>query len=137
LVPIIALIAGIGLSAIPQKWAVAAAVVICIEGLGNQISDFRIKEEVCYKLTLETQLNTVLKPHEKVVIFTGPDPQLTYWLNRKTWSIDRAEFGEQLLMERIRKDGVHFVVLDRNVDASIPGQKPVFTTKDCLVYRIQ
>ena len=137
LVPIIALIAGIGLSAIPQKWAVAAAVVICIEGLGNQISDFRIKEEVIYKLTLEAQLNAVLKPHEKVVIFAGPDPQLTYWLNRKTWSIERAEFGEKLLMERIRKDGVQFVVLDRNVDASIPGQKPVFTTKDCLVYRIQ
>ena len=125
------------MSSIPQKWAVAAAVVICIEGLGNQISDFRIKEEVRYKLTLEAQLNTVLKPQEKVVIFTGPDPQLTYWLNRKTWSIERTEFGEQLLMERILKDGVHFVVLDRNVDASIPGQKPVFTTKDCLVYRIQ
>jgi hypothetical protein len=136
LVPVLALIAGIGVSMLPRNWAIAAVVLICVEALANQVSDFRIKDEVLYKLTIADQVDQALKKSEKVVVCTGPDPQLTYWLNRKTWSVEPNEVLNEEMKIRFKNAGFQFIVLDRHVDQALGNLKPEFTTSDCWIYRI-
>lgn len=136
LVPILALLAGLGLNYFPKKWTVGLLVIIAAEGIGNQVSDFRIKEEVRYKLTLESQVDSVLDEAEKVVILSGPDPQLTYWLHRKTWSIDRSELEVPHMLQSFKSGGFQYIVLDRRADQALPNWLPAYTTPDCWIYRI-
>ena len=132
-VPVLAVLAALGLQQLEPKWAFFLLLIIAIEGIGNQVSDFRIKEEVKYRLTLEDQLNSILPKGEKIVLFSGPDPQLMYWFNRKGWSLDQGQENNSDLLQEIATKGGKYLVTDKN-QYDLIGLEIYKETKDCRIY---
>jgi 4-amino-4-deoxy-L-arabinose transferase-like glycosyltransferase len=133
-VPVMAVLAAVGLQQLDPKWAFILLLIIAIEGVGNQISDFRIKDEVKYRVTLEDQLNSVIPKGEKVVVFTGSDPQLMYWLNRKGWSLDEGAEKNKDLLKEISEEGGKYLVTDKS-QYDLVGMKVYKETEDCRIYK--
>lgn len=134
-VPVMAVLAGLGLESFGRRWSVILLTLICIEGIGNQISDFRIKDEVRYRLVLEEQLDAVLPEKEKIVLFTGANPEYMYWFHRKGWSIEPGEEKDPLILDDIRKHGGKYFVIDK-YGQDIQGFRLVAETRDCKIYSV-
>ncbi len=136
-VPVLAVIAALGLQRLQPRWSLFLVVLICVEGIGNQISDFRVKKEVSYRLELEDQLNSVVPPGEKIVLFTGANPEYMYWFHRKGWSIDPGDEMDEEIMTDIRKNGGKYLVIDKHFqDIHIRGFKLIAETRDCKIYSV-
>ena len=134
-VPVMAVLAALGLENFGPRWSLILLVVVCIEGIGNQISDFRMKDEVRYRLDLEAQLDTVLPANEKIVIFTGANPEYMYWFHRKGWSIDPGDENDPMILEDIRKHGGKYFVIDKH-STDITGFELIAETRDCKIYSV-
>lgn len=134
-VPVMAVIAALGLQRLEPKWAIVLLVLIAIEGIGNQVSDFRIKDEVQYRLTLETQVNKFVPKGEKIVIHTGPNPEWMYWYHRKGWSLEPAEIQDTARMRLVHSQGGKFIVVDKRLwQIHLPYEK-VGETRDLAVWK--
>lgn len=134
-VPVMAVLAGIGLHRLEPRWSLVLVILICIEGIGNQISDFRVKKEVSYRLELEEQLNSVIPRGERIVLFTGANPEYMYWFHRKGWSIEPGDENDPSIMDDIRKDGCEYLVIDKHYE-DIQGYELIAETKDCKIYSV-
>lgn len=135
-VPVMAALAGIGLQRIDKRIAIALLILIAAEGIGNQIADFRIKEEVGYKLTLEQQVNELVPKGEKIIIHSGPNPEWMYWYHRKGWSLEPEEIASPERMRTIRASGGNYIVVDKRVwQVKLPFEK-VGETTDLVVWKM-
>ncbi len=136
-VPVLALIAAIGAQQFPPKWGWIIVGLMAIEGIANQLSDFRIKDEVRYKLTLEQQINRIIPTKtEHIVVMYGPNPEPMYWLHRKGWSIDAVELSNPMVISRIKASNTRFlIVIDTDQKIYIPFSKWK-QTKDCSIYLV-
>jgi len=135
-VPVLAVIAGLGLQRLDKRLGIALLMLIATEGIGNQIADFRIKEEVKYKLTLEQQVNQLVPKGEKIIIHSGPNPEWMYWYHRKGWSLKPEEIQNPVKMLEIRKEGGDYIVIDkRDWDIELPFKK-VGETRDLEVWKM-
>jgi len=135
-VPVMAIIAALGLQRMDQRWAIALLMLIVTEGIGNQISDFRIKDEVRYKLTLEQQVNQLVPAGEKIIIHSGPNPEWMYWYHRKGWSLQPEEIQNAAKMTEILQEGGDYIVIDKRVwDVALPFTK-IGETKDLAVWKM-
>ncbi len=134
--PVLALIAGIGLTQFNSKWAFILLIGICIEAIANQWSDFRIKDEKTYKTSLELQLNKVLPQSERIVIPTGANYEWMYWYNRKGWSVDADSLLNPDFLYRLKKKGAKFIVFDKhelNPKLTLPV---IGESADCFVLKL-
>ncbi|MBI3239515.1 MAG: glycosyltransferase family 39 protein, partial [Flavobacteriia bacterium] len=93
-VPVMAVVAAFGLQRMDKRLATALLFLIMAEGIGNQISDFRVKDEVRYKLTLEQQVNQLVPKGEIIIIHAGPNPEWMYCYHRKGWSLHHTEITD-------------------------------------------
>jgi hypothetical protein len=135
-VPVMAVIAGLGLQRLEPKWSIALLVVIGIEGIANQWTDFRIKDEVRYRLTLEAQVDQLVPEGEKIIIHTGPNPEWMYWYHRKGWSLEPEELLNTDNMNNIRQQGGKYIVVDKRLwTVELPYRK-VGETEDLSVWAI-
>ncbi|MFN5846488.1 MAG: ArnT family glycosyltransferase [Flavobacteriia bacterium] len=132
-VPVMAVLAALGLEFFGPRWSLILLVLVCIEGIGNQISDFRLKKEVSYRLDLENQLDSILPKNEKIVIFTGANPEYMYWYHRKGWSIDPGDEKDPHIIRDIRENGGKYFVVDKHAE-DISGFQLLAETRDCKVY---
>lgn len=83
-VPIMALVAGYGITELPsKKWQWVFIVAIVIEGVANQQHDFFIKNSEKYKLEYESIANQFVPKESLVVVNSTQNPQELYFLNRK------------------------------------------------------
>lgn len=135
-VPVMAVLAGIGLQLIDKRIAFGLLILIAAEGIGNQIADFRIKEEVRYKLTLEQQVNQLVPKGEKIIIHSGPNPEWMYWYHRKGWSLEPEDISNPEGMRSVRRFGGRYIVIDKRVwQVELPYQK-IGETTDLAVWKI-
>jgi 4-amino-4-deoxy-L-arabinose transferase-like glycosyltransferase len=133
-VPVMAVVAGLGLQRLEPKWALILLIIAAIEGIGNQVSDFRIKNEVKYRLTLEQQVDSLVPKGEKIVIHTGPNPEWMYWYHRKGWSLEPAEILHAERMKIIRRQGGKYIVTDKRLwPVELPYRK-IGETRDLAVW---
>lgn len=135
--PVLATLAAIGLQRFQPKWSIVLLLFIGMEGLGNQLSDFRIKPEVKYRLSLEKQVNQFVPKNAKIVIPTGSNPEWMYWYHRKGWSIDSLELTHPETMDTIDKNGGHYFVLDKHVSVLQPPFRLLGETKDLRIFLIK
>lgn len=135
-VPVMAVLAGIGLQRMDKRLAIVLLVIIAAEGIGNQINDFRIKDDVKYKLSLEDQVNRLVPKGEKIIIHLGPNPEWMYWYHRKGWSLEPEEITDVNRMQSVRAFGGKYIVIDKRVwQVELPFQK-IGETEDLVVWKM-
>lgn len=136
-VPVMAVIAALGLQRFNARWSVALLLLIVLEGILNQISDFRIKDEVRYRLTLEAQVNQFVPKGERIIIHSGSNPEWMYYYHRKGWSLQPQELADTAKIKAISDQGGNYVVVDkRNCDLTLPYKK-VGETADLAIWKVQ
>lgn len=135
-VPVMAIVAGLGLQRMEPRLSLILLMLIAVEGIGNQLTDFRIKDEVKYKLSLERQVNRLVPKGEKIIIHTGPNPEWMYWYHRKGWSLEPSEILDPQKMQSVRTDGGRYIVIDKRVwEILLPFEK-IGETHDLVVWKM-
>ncbi len=138
-VPIMALIAGYGVSSF-QKKAIQILIlaVIMLEGTLNQLHDFRLKDHELAFVKLESDLDHFSKRSDLIAVNTGDNPTAIYFAHRKGW----VASNDQLLNETFRKDMQrkgckYIVVLKRYLGGNLYLPLPVvLTNENWTVYKI-
>lgn len=134
--PVMALMAGYGLSFLKPGWQYILLVLIGVESLFNQSYDFIIKENEMYKLELESSVKDII-PKENLIIVNGsPSPQTIYFLHRRGWTADNEKLLEPLyISEKITK-GARYLVIDKNRLDHEFAFPIVYQSNDITVYRL-
>lgn len=111
--PLMALIAGYGLSRLKLKWQYILLMVISLEAIANQQDDFFIKESEKCKLNFEQIADNVSDKKDLVIVTGGLNPKTMYFLHRKGWSVYNESLTDSIKMEEMHKKGAKYVFVDR------------------------
>lgn len=136
-VPVMALLAGIGISYLPAKVYPYALILIALEGIANQQHDFFIKESEKHKLTLEGLMDQYSPKGDLIVVNGGASPQHIYFAHRKGWSPANDSLMVRGFLEDKIEKGAKTLVIDRSVFKG--GNLPyalVFSNEHYLIYRL-
>jgi len=110
--PVMALIAGYGLSKFPAKYLFIPLILISLEGIANQQHDFFIKNSERYKLSLEYLTAKHISKNELIVINGGPSPQEIYFAHRKGWTVENKMINKKEL-EHFKELGASFLIINK------------------------
>ena len=111
--PIMALIAGYGLSKLKAKWMYFFLLVISVESIANQYNDFFIKDELKCKLKYELIADEFTNKDDLVVVTGGMDPITMYYLHRKGWSVYNDVLTDSIKMDEMHKQGAKYIFVDK------------------------
>jgi 4-amino-4-deoxy-L-arabinose transferase-like glycosyltransferase len=139
-VPVMALVAGYGLSKIKsQKIALILLVAISIEGIANQHHDFRIKEKSEKILNLEKDLDTVSQRSDLILINSGYYPTPMYFSHRKGWVNSNEKIEDEQYIEELKKRGLKFIVILKRSFGSemqLANYEVVLENEDYCIYKL-
>ena len=134
-IPLMALIAGYGLSKIRKPfWGYLLLSVIVLEGILNQQHDFFIKENHRYKLDLESLVSEIVEKDELVVVNGGENPQMMYFAHRRGWSIDAITLGKKRKIQTLRDEGASYLIWDKHLSSQFHIQLPVLFENEDYVF---
>lgn len=115
LVPIMAVIVGYGLQQINSKKLIVALLGIAsIESIANQQHDFRIKEQMKYKMEVVEFINQNSQINDKLIVLSEGNPQLLYLSHRKGWIRHKEELQDPTLISELKNEGAQFILVDKN-----------------------
>jgi hypothetical protein len=123
--PMMAVVAGIGLSRLNGRWLTLVMAVIVVESFINQYHDFRTRPQEMYRLRLETLMDAHVPKDALIAINGGPSPRDIYYANRKGWSLADDAWPDITEIRKLREMGAGYLVMDLgNVpfNASPPGE---------------
>jgi 4-amino-4-deoxy-L-arabinose transferase-like glycosyltransferase len=139
-VPVMALLAGYGLSLIKySKLSIIILIAISIEGIANQQDDFRIKETDRRILNLEKDLMKVSKQEDLILINSGSYPTPMYFSHRKGWVSYNEEILNENYVNGLRNKGLKFIVILKRSFGSeilINEFKKVLENEDYCIYEL-
>lgn len=139
-VPVMALIAGYGLSKIGNnKFAILLLIVISIEGIANQHHDFRIMESEKALLNLEKDLDKVSSRNELILINSGTYPTPMYFAHRKGWITSNYQIKDKEYIEELSEKGLKYIVIMKKVfgtEITINWAEVLLENEDYCIYRI-
>ena len=125
-IPLFALIMGYGLSRINRSWvSLSLIALLAIESVANMQHDFFIKEEVKYKMDLESLMDEISTPDQKIVVLGSGNPQLIYLSHRKGWLRSEAQLQEEAEVNRLRAEGARYLVIDKHSEEHIDWKREV------------
>jgi hypothetical protein len=114
-VPVMALIAGYGLTAIAsQRWRLVIIIAIAIEGIANQQHDFFLKDKQKKLLSLEADLASISQPGDLIAINSGDFPTPMYFAHRKGWILKNEDLSNETYLEDLKRKGLKFIVVLHN-----------------------
>ena len=133
-VPVMAVLAGVGLARIPNKHLFIPLLFIAIEGIGNQQHDFFIKDSEKHKLSLESIANAHIPYDALVVVNGGASPQEIYFAHRRGWTVENEEINQHDL-EDLHQSGASFLIINRHrLETSIEYLETVYSDKNYIIY---
>lgn len=139
-VPVMALVAGYGVSLIKNaKVAIIILIAIAIEGIANQIHDFRINENFAKLYQLENDLDKVSKRNDLILINSGEYPTPMYFAHRKGWVNNNEFIKDEKNIESLKSIGLKFIVILKKcytVDVELPHYSKVFDNEDYCIYQL-
>lgn len=138
-VPIMALLAGYGISSLQNKaLRIAILAVIMLEGTLNQLHDFRLKEHELAFVKLESDLDHFSKRSDLIAVNTGENPTAIYFAHRKGWVASNDELLNAAFRKDIQKKGCKYiVVLKRYLGGDLYLDLPVvLMNPDWVVYSL-
>ncbi|HAQ70069.1 MAG TPA: hypothetical protein DCR48_03750 [Flavobacteriales bacterium] len=138
-VPLMALIAGYGLSLVRKPfWGYLLLTIIVFEGILNQQHDFFIKDNNWYKLGLESLVSEVAEKDELVIVNGGENPQMMYFAHRRGWSIDAETLSKKGEIQTLRYEGASYLIWDKHLSSQFHTQLPVlFENEDFVFYDLR
>ncbi len=136
-VPVMALIAGYGLSHLKlKKWAYLVLVVISTEAILNQQHDFRLNNEEIYKTQLESIADRLTEKTDKIAITGGLNPQEIYFIHRKGWSLFNKEILDGERITEIKKQGCKYLFVNKKtLSRNLPYRK-FYSDDYYVVYKL-
>ena len=120
-VPVMALLAGVGLKAIkPHSLAIFLMVAMCLEGVAAHQHDFRVNDRNRTLLGLEADLDCCSKRDALIAVNGSGSPTAIYFAHRKGWSLSNDELRNQAYIENLQKRGLQFIVILNDVLGATP-----------------
>ncbi|WP_300665782.1 glycosyltransferase family 39 protein [Fluviicola sp.] len=111
-VPIMALVAGYGISELKKRYLqIAFLVLIGFEGIFNQLHDFRLKEHERAFVKLESEMDHFSKRSDLIAVNTIDNPTAIYFAHHKGWVASNDELLDPVFRENIRKKGCKYIVV--------------------------
>lgn len=132
--PIMALIAGYGLSKLKAKWVYLLLLFISVESIANQYNDFFIKDEQKCKLNYELIADEFTNKDDLVIVTGGMDPITMYYLHRKGWSVYNSVLNDSTKMNEMHRLGANYIFVDKRQFSGNINLKLVKQTKCMDVY---
>jgi hypothetical protein len=135
--PVMAFLAGYGLSKIPVKFQYLVLTIISIEAIANQQNDFFLKKTELYKLSLEQTLNAHVGKKDLIVINGGDSPQEIYFAHRKGWTL-RNEFMRQPTLDSLKSLGAAYLIINnKNFSEPIGYYPEIFADDHYKIYKMK
>jgi len=147
-IPVMALLSGLGLDYLNGQISSVGNTVkrnnalvfgllllVVIESVGNQIHDHFIKPSERYKLTLETEIASVIPMDEKVVLVSSASPQELFFLHRKGWTIYPEQITHHRDAMKYSSLGARFVVVNKSVLKNVSSSDLILLSlRDAVKY---
>lgn len=139
-VPVMAMLAGFGLANLKNKiLAVLFLIAIGVEGIGNQISDFKIRDNEKFLITIENELDEVSQRDELILINCENYPTPMYFAHRKGWVDFNYNIQNPAFVDSLAEEGLkHILILKKSFGTPIdlPYAK-LIDNKDYCFYSIK
>lgn len=123
-VPVMALVAGYGVSIINnRKWMAIALAIIAIEGILNQQHDFRIGKQEAAMLHLQADLDSISQRDDLIVINSGIQPTPMYFAHRRGWLAENQNLTQPAFVDSLQQLGLQYIVVIRHTfgtDVQLP-----------------
>ncbi len=136
-VPVMAFIAGYGISSMPGNWRIILLVLIAVEGIANQQHDFFIKDSEKYKLNLESIMNNHVGKNDLIVINGDLSPQQMYLSHRKGWIIFSDQLSTNAFVDSLSREGAKYLVVDKHKFTGSYKGMIIFSDADYDVFSLQ
>ncbi len=122
LVPLLALLAGIGLSTLPKgTFTGLALLLVAAEAMGLRWSDLTGGAERVYLLRAEALADRYSGGSDLVATTSGLDPRPMYYLHRHGWNLDREQVTDARTLDSLGALGLRAVFVERAAcDAPLP-----------------
>jgi len=136
--PIMSLFAGYGLSLIKNnKVALIFLIAISVEGILNQQHDFRIHDKEKALMNLETDLDSISKRDDLILINSGEYPTPMYFAHRNGWINYNNQIKDEQYIQNLKETGLKFIViLKRSFGSNIILDLPIILeNKDYCIYQ--
>lgn len=134
-VPVMAMLAGVAIAAIPKHgWRVAAMALLCAEGLASQWNDFCISPDFAPQLGLEAAMDRVSTRAELIVVNSAAIPTPLYMAHRKGWTASSSDLMRPAFLDSLAALGCkHAVVLRIGGDGEVSIDRPVELVTESFV----
>ncbi len=134
-VPVMALIAGIGLAYLPSLYQGMVLAIIALESLGNQHHDFFIKESEKFKMELEDEINQWIPQDEKIAMAGSTGPQYLYFSHRKGWGISTEQCLDTAYMRELKLRNYKYLVLVKREFKKWPDYEMIANSKNVAIFK--
>jgi hypothetical protein len=138
IVPIMAVVAAMGLAALPSPkatWLLTASIVV--EGVANGQHDLFLKPSQRTLLALEPLLDEHSKKDDRIVINGGDVPTAMYFAHRKGWIARNADLSRPDFIDSLATLGCRTIVVQKRRDEKdVSIDRPVVAeTEDFRILR--
>jgi hypothetical protein len=118
-----------------QKLAYFILAVVMIEGIINQIHDFRIKQNKTSMLRYEAVLDEFSYKEDLILINGGDNPTDLYFTHRKGWSMENNEIKNPEIIDSLHNLGCKFILINKHYESRPEfNQKPVYQEDEFEIY---
>lgn len=138
-VPLMAMLAGYGLSEIRRQWLSVFLLLFCVsEGILNQQHDFRIKPHYAEIENLERELDSCTRRTDLFLINSGDVPTPMYFAHRKGWVASGDQIASPEFIDSLQSKGLsHILILNKAFGSPVTLPYPVlFQKEDFTLYKI-
>lgn len=133
-VPVMCIIAAVGLSSLPPRFYAWVLCLIAIESIANQQHEFFVPDSEKFKLNLETEINKSVPANTKIVLSGTTGPQYLYFAHRKGWGVSPEQTLDTAYMNFVQSKGYRYlVVIKKELDSALPYTK-ISEDSDIVVY---
>jgi hypothetical protein len=135
-VPVMALVAGYGVSKIRNSWVFSVLLLLCtIESIANQQHDFFVKDSERYKMKLEAVADSLSDRNDLIAINGNGNPQLIYLSHRKGWNCDDSQLSDSLYVQSLADKGCRYLFINKHTFTGELKWPVVYSDFDFSIYR--
>lgn len=140
-VPVMALVAGYGLSEIGNsKIALLILISISIEGIANQQHDFILSEKNKRILNIEKDIHKVTHQSDLIVINSGNFPTPMYFSHRKGWVTSNEKIKNDEYIDELKNKGLKYIVILKRTfgtEIELTQHEKILDNEDYCIYKVQ
>lgn len=139
-VPVMALVAGYGLSKITNtKIAILLLFAVALEGIGNQQHDFRIREREIFLANLEKDLDKVSDSKDLILINSGDYPTPMYFAHRKGWVNVNDKIQDDNYLLELKDKGLKYILILKKsfgTEIKLKGLQVMLNNENYCLYKL-